>query len=47
MSEVQTSFEAKLQELLALGRANKDVIEVDKVNDFFNEHVCEISQSYL
>ena len=35
MSEVQASFEAKLQELLALGRANKDVIEVDKVNDFF------------
>ena len=35
MNEVQASFEAKLQELLALGRANKDVIEVDKVNDFF------------
>jgi RNA polymerase primary sigma factor len=35
MSEVQASFEAKLQELVALGRAHKDVIEIDKVNDFF------------
>ena len=35
MNEVQASFEAKLQELLTLARANKDVIEVDKVNDFF------------
>ena len=35
MSDVQASFEAKLKELLALGRANKDVLEIDKVNDFF------------
>ncbi len=35
MNELQASFEAKLQELLALGRANKDVLEIDKVNDFF------------
>ena len=35
MSEVQASFEAKLKELLALGRAHKDVLEMDKVNDFF------------
>ena len=35
MNESQASFEAKLQELLAMGRANKDAIEIDKVNDFF------------
>ena len=35
MNDLQASFEAKLKELLALGRANKDVIEIDRVNDFF------------
>ncbi len=35
MSETPASFEAKLAELLALGRAHKDVLEIDKVNDFF------------
>ena len=35
MSDVQASFEAKLKELLALGHASKDVLEIDKVNDFF------------
>ena len=36
MSELQASFETKLQELLALGRANKDVIEIDKVNEIMS-----------
>ena len=44
MSEVQASFEAKLQELLALGRANKDIIEIDKVNDFFKGFDLSSSQ---
>ena len=44
MSEVQASFEAKLQELLALGRANKDVLEIDKVNDFFKGFDLSSSQ---
>ena len=35
MNDLQASFEEKLKELLDLGRANKDVIEIDKVNDFF------------
>ena len=35
MNEVQASFEAKLKELVSMGRANKDILEVDKVNDFF------------
>ena len=35
MSDVQASFEAKLKELVALGHANKDALEIDKVNDFF------------
>ena len=35
MNELQASFEAKLKELLNMGRANKDVLEIDKVNDFF------------
>ena len=29
------SFEAKLAQLTALGRANKDTLEINKVNDFF------------
>ena len=35
MNELQASFEAKLKELLALAKAHKDVLEMNKVNDFF------------
>lgn len=35
MNDTKASFEVKLQELVTLARANKDVIEIDKVNDFF------------
>ena len=33
MNETITAFEEKLKELLALAKKNKDVIEVEKVND--------------
>ncbi len=44
MNELQASFEAKLKELLALGRAQKDVLEMDKINDFFKGFDLSSSQ---
>lgn len=37
MNETIIAFEEKLKELLAIAKKNKDVIEVDKVNDVFKE----------
>ena len=38
MNEQQIAyFEQKLKELLAFARANQNVIEIGKVNDFFKE----------
>ena len=44
MNELQANFEAKLKELIAVGRANKDVLEIDKVNDFFKGFDLSSSQ---
>jgi len=44
MNETQASFEAKLKELLALARAHKDVLEMNKVNDFFKGFELSPSQ---
>ncbi|MBE5950468.1 MAG: RNA polymerase sigma factor RpoD [Lachnospiraceae bacterium] len=44
MSDLQSSFEARLKELLALARAHKDVLEMDKVNDFFKGFELSTSQ---
>ena len=37
-------FEQRLKQLVALARSNKDVLEVDKINDFFKEMNLEVSQ---
>ena len=42
-NEIAT-FEARLKELLAMAHANKDVLEMDKINDFFKEMNLEASQ---
>ena len=38
MSDLKTSFEEKLRELIKLGKTNKGVLELEKVNDFFKEY---------
>ena len=35
MSDLINSFEEKLKELVSLGKKNKGILEVEKVNDFF------------
>ncbi|MBQ8798015.1 MAG: RNA polymerase sigma factor RpoD [Lachnospiraceae bacterium] len=37
-------FEQRLKQLVAMARSNKDVLEVDKINDFFKEMNLEVSQ---
>ena len=44
MNETITAFEEKLKELLALAKKNKDVIEVEKVNDVFKELNLDVHQ---
>ena len=44
MNDLQSSFEARLKELLALARAHKEVLEMDKVNDFFKGFELSPSQ---
>lgn len=44
MNETMNAFEEKLKELLTIAKKNKDVIEVDKVNDVFKELNLDPSQ---
>jgi len=44
MNETVIAFEEKLKELLSIAKKNKDVIEVDKVNDVFKELNLDPSQ---
>jgi len=44
MNDVVHNFEEKLKELLAFANANKGVVEVDKVNDFFKELNLDVRQ---
>lgn len=44
MEEQVNIFEARLKELVAFANANKGVIEVDKVNDFFKELNLNVRQ---
>lgn len=44
MNETVIAFEEKLKELLALAKKNKDVIEVEKVNDVFKELNLDVHQ---
>lgn len=45
MSELLSAFDAKLKELLAFAHANKDVLEIDRINDFFKG--MELSSSQI
>ena len=38
------NFEQRLKQLVAKARSNKDVLEVDTINDFFKEMNLEVSQ---
>ena len=38
------NFEQRLKQLVAMARSNKDVLDVDKINDFFKEMNLEVSQ---
>ena len=38
MSDIKTTFEEKLRELVKLGKANKGTLELEKVNDFFKAY---------
>ena len=42
-NEIAT-FEARLKELLSMAHANKDVLEMEKINEFFKEMNLEVSQ---
>lgn len=44
MNETVNTFEEKLKELLAFAKKNNDVIEIEKVNDFFKDLNLEVSQ---
>ena len=44
MNETIHTFEEKLKELLTMAKKNKDVIEVEKVNDVFKELNLEVHQ---
>ena len=43
-SNEMQNFEQRLKQLVAMARSNKDVLEVDKINDFFKEMNLEVSQ---
>ncbi|MGN0504947.1 MAG: RNA polymerase sigma factor RpoD [Lachnospiraceae bacterium] len=45
MSEILSAFDVKCKELLAFAHANKDVLEIDKINDFFKG--MELSSSQI
>ena len=38
------NFEHRLKQLVSLARSNRDVLEVDKINDFFKEMNLSVSQ---
>ncbi len=44
MSDLVNSFEEKLKELVSLGKKNKGILEVEKVNDFFKELNLDVNQ---
>lgn len=44
MEEQAVSFEARLKQLVTFANANKGIIEVDKVNDFFKEMNLNVRQ---
>lgn len=44
MSETMSNYEDKLKELVLLGKKNKGVLEVEKVNDFFKELNLNVTQ---
>lgn len=44
MSEMISNFDEKLKELVAFAKKNKGIIEVNKVNDFFNELNLDVNQ---
>ncbi|WP_313134746.1 RNA polymerase sigma factor RpoD [Anaerocolumna sp.] len=44
MNDVVHNFEESLKELLAFANANKGIVEVDKVNDFFKELNLDVRQ---
>lgn len=44
MSDLINSFEEKLKELVSLGKKNKGILEVEKVNDFFKELNLDVNQ---
>ncbi len=45
MNEPLSAFDMKLKELLAFAHANKDVLEIDRINDFFKG--TELSSSQI
>ena len=44
MGDLKSSFEEKLRELVKLGKANKDILDLEKVNDFFKEFNLDANQ---
>ncbi|WP_310605338.1 RNA polymerase sigma factor RpoD [Anaerosporobacter sp.] len=44
MSDLINTFEEKLKELVSLGKKNKGILEVEKVNDFFKELNLDVNQ---
>ena len=38
MSDLKSTFEEKLHELVKLGKSNKGILDLEKVNDFFKEY---------
>ncbi len=44
MSDLKNSFEEKLNELVKLGKANKGILDLEKVNDFFKEYNLDAGQ---
>lgn len=44
MSDTITSFEEKLRALVKLGKENKGLLELEKVNDFFKEYNLDADQ---
>ena len=44
MGDLKSSFEEKLRELVKLGKANKDILDLEKVNNFFKEFNLDANQ---
>ncbi len=44
MGDIKSSFEEKLRELVKLGKANKDILDLEKVNNFFKEFNLDANQ---